>query len=840
VNFTLLPFQEVTSAKATEAIRLSMAEVARLGADGDGQAITLSAPTGAGKTVMAAAVLEALLHGDEVEPGHEDLTVVWLSDLPSVNEQTLSRIQVASDRIRDDQLVQVDTDFDGDELEPNRVYFLNTQKLRESSHLVAESETRAFTIWEVLDRTIRRDPSRFVLIIDEAHRGMDRKRQTRDTKEAASIVQRFILGTPDMAKSPIIMGISATPRQFDELIGGTSRTTRKAEADVAEVRASGLIKEKIIVWRPEHGAGAHSEYTLLQRAAQDLNDYRLRWSRYTTSQQLPPVHPILVVQVEDTSGDSITATDVEQAISTIEEVLGPQHPDSYAHSFGDAPATATFGLRSLRYIKPADIDADPQVSVVFFKMSLSTGWDCPRAEVVMSFRVAEDDDYIAQLVGRMVRNPLARRIGSDAVLDSVALYLPKYDRKAVQDIVARLRAGDPDYLAATDAEEGDGLVTCDRDEVLFEKIKTTASTLPTYVVPRRRRMRPIPRLERLAGALSDYEIRPDAPKEMDDALVGHIWTGLQLRRADSNISEAVDRARKVGLDAITLSYLTGQTETQTIQVASTSQSIERLFEHVGAQVGAGIHEKLWRKIRVEDPAVDGDQARLLTIAALGNDSIISGAEDEARNIFDQWDNEHRDEIEQLSDTPRREFEQLDEHADEPRRRHLALPLTVRSRRSSKTIDWPHHLYTDAEGVFPDNLNTWEQDVVERMFGAAGFICWIRNRASQGWAVSAPYDDGAGGWLPVYPDFVFFREVNGKVVADIIDPHGTHLDDAPAKARGLAQFAERHRSSFGRLELLIYDKETDRRKTLDLQKASVRTRVAGVTTNQHLEDLFDLA
>jgi len=29
VNFTLLPFQEVTSAKATEAIRLSMAEAAR-------------------------------------------------------------------------------------------------------------------------------------------------------------------------------------------------------------------------------------------------------------------------------------------------------------------------------------------------------------------------------------------------------------------------------------------------------------------------------------------------------------------------------------------------------------------------------------------------------------------------------------------------------------------------------------------------------------------------------------------------------------------------------------------------------------------------------------------
>ena len=46
---------------------------------------------------------------------------------------------------------------------------------------------------------------------------------------------------------------------------------------------------------------------------------------------------------------------------------------------------------------------------MFFKMALSTGWDCPRAEVMMSFRRAEDHTYIAQLLGRMVRTPLARR-----------------------------------------------------------------------------------------------------------------------------------------------------------------------------------------------------------------------------------------------------------------------------------------------------------------------------------------------------------------------------------------------------------------------------------------------
>src|SRR5689334_23855465 len=45
------------------------------------------------------------------------------------------------------------------------------------------------------------------------------------------------------------------------------------------------------------------------------------------------------------------------------------------------------------------IHDDPDVRVVFFKTSLNTGWDCPRAEVMMSFRAATDSTYIAQLVG---------------------------------------------------------------------------------------------------------------------------------------------------------------------------------------------------------------------------------------------------------------------------------------------------------------------------------------------------------------------------------------------------------------------------------------------------------
>ena len=82
-----------------------------------------------------------------------------------------------------------------------------------------------------------------------------------------------------------------------------------------------------------------------------------------------------------------------------------------------------------------DITEDKRIRVVFFKENLSTGWDCPRAETMMSFRKAEDATYIAQLLGRMVRTPLQCHIDVDESLNDVRLYLPHFNMKTVGDVV---------------------------------------------------------------------------------------------------------------------------------------------------------------------------------------------------------------------------------------------------------------------------------------------------------------------------------------------------------------------------------------------------------------------
>ncbi len=129
----------------------------------------------------------------------------------------------------------------------------------------------------------------------------------------------------------------------------------------------------------------------------------------------------------------------------MQDACGSLSAAAYAHCFeddGDIPA----GALHLRKIDASKVQDDLDVQVVFFKTALSTGWDCPRAEVMMSFRKAADDTLIAQLVGRMVRTPLARRVEGNDYLNGVSLALPHYDEAAVDAIIRKLQ--DPEVGAA--------------------------------------------------------------------------------------------------------------------------------------------------------------------------------------------------------------------------------------------------------------------------------------------------------------------------------------------------------------------------------------------------------
>lgn len=266
--------------------------------------------------------------------------------------------------------------------------------------------------------------------------------QGREASKATTIMQKFIKGSDSdgIPPMPVVIGMSATTQRFNALVEGTSSTIHKSIVTTDEVRASGLLKDRIVVTYPEEGT-VNNDMAILQAAADDWKEKWEHWTQYCFEQHYAYVNPILIIQVLNGTGDALTDTNLDDCIAKIEERTGFKlESGQVVHTFGGTTATLTVNGLDVRYEEPSNIAEDKNIRVVFFKENLSTGWDCPRAETMMSFKHANDATYIAQLLGRMVRTPMQMHIQVDDVLNDVHLYLPYFNEDTVKDVVEALQS----------------------------------------------------------------------------------------------------------------------------------------------------------------------------------------------------------------------------------------------------------------------------------------------------------------------------------------------------------------------------------------------------------------
>lgn len=447
MKVNLIAFQD----KAVKELRVDIADALdSYRRRGKTQVVSLQAPTGAGKTIIAASLIEDIYFGSTLADGitfdeQPEAIFVWLSDSPELNAQSKQKIELKTSKLRFGQCVTIVEDsFDMEMLEDGHVYFLNTQKISRSGKLTLHSDDRQYTIWETLDNTIQNKSDHLYFIIDEAHRGAKSKREAgTDT----TIMQRFIKGYTytengikrTMRSMPVILGISATAERFNTLVGNTTNVSlQKCVISPDEVRGSGLLKDRIVITYPEDPT-KNNDIVLLEAAVEEWLKKCKRWYQYTYEQHYANVDPVLVVQVCQGSGGALSDTNLEDVLAKIEEKVGTSFKaGEVVHCFGEGTTVELNGLNIPR-VKASEIADDHKIKVVFFKEALSTGWDCPRAETMMSFAVRNDPTYIAQLLGRMVRTPLQMRVMRDEFLNDVKLYLPHFNKDTVKKVVEELQ-----------------------------------------------------------------------------------------------------------------------------------------------------------------------------------------------------------------------------------------------------------------------------------------------------------------------------------------------------------------------------------------------------------------
>lgn len=209
--------------------------------------------------------------------------------------------------------------------------------------------------------------------------------------------------------------------------------------DAARVQESGLVKDTHALDIPDEAGNFDS--VLVRRAARKLRESTERWAAYTQAQGLhETVKPLLVLQTPNTPEPD----DVGLALDTILGEYPELSADSILHVLGDH-TVQKFGAWAVEWIEPQRVQDEDRVRILVAKDAISTGWDCPRAEVLVSFRPAKDNTHITQLLGRMVRSPLARRVPGDERLNAVDCILPFFDRTTAVKVV-RFLTGDLDSM----------------------------------------------------------------------------------------------------------------------------------------------------------------------------------------------------------------------------------------------------------------------------------------------------------------------------------------------------------------------------------------------------------
>jgi type III restriction enzyme len=812
----------------------------------DCHAFSLTAVTGAGKTVMAAAAFEALFHGDDGfefdrDPG---AVVIWFSDDPSLNEQTRFRLIESSDRLRHTDLVVVENSFNRAKFEPGKIYFLNTQKLGKRSLLVRgfdgdeegtfpemRPDLRSHTIWDIIRNTIEDPALTLYMVLDEAHRGMGT-----ENREKSTIVQRLINGERGVPGIPVVWGISATVERFDRSMeGARGRSTLPPVAvDPVLVQNSGLLKDTIVLDIPDEAGDFDT--VLVRRATDKLRESTEGWAAYAAEQKDgPPVLPLMVLQVPNTPNHN----DIGRTLETIFQHWPELEENCVAHVFGEH-APQTFGSYTVPYIQPQRVQDDNWVRILIAKDAISTGWDCPRAEVMISFRPAQDRTYIAQLLGRMVRTPLARRIPGNDRLNAVDCLLPRFDRETVEKVVMALRdgGGDTPPIGRILVNPVEMKPNPKVPDSVWEKLVS----LPSQTRPQRG-AKPAVRLTALAHELASDGLLPGAGgkahaamHKMLDRFIAERGPAFEAKRAD---------IRTVSGRTVIADLQTGILGEGYFEAEADNAVVGDAYRRTARIVSPDIArtytiERAKRNPQSEDDfegALIEAREEVAALHLMENLQVLFDAE--ATRLADKWFAEHNERVKQLPDERQEAYRQIAALSSEPQDVDLVRPVSrfeptkVRENEAETAIPvYAKHLLCADDGNYPSELKTWERAVLEAEMKRPDFRFWYRNpdRPSQD-SLGIAYTLADETQI-VRPDFIFFAEEGGVIVADLVDPHGFHLADALAKLRGLARFAERHPKVFRRIEAVAAI-GTGKLRMLDLTNPDVRSEVMAASNAEAL-------
>lgn len=335
----------------------------------DHEEMVLCAPTGSGKTVMVSKFIDDYL--DE----NPNTVFLWLCPgAGGLQKQSEESFGENTSGIPYGDVYSFITEPDS----KGHVFFINWDKINKKSNVVLREGEHKDLMTKVL--ACHNSGIEIFMLIDEEHKYRDTANEY-----IANIQPKHVLR---ISATPISQGDHVEMVKDDEVIG-------------AGLIATGISINEGVSLAIQENNNLDDDIRLLDLADKKRIEIQKEYDRLGIN-----VRPLVLIQFPNGSEEWIQR--VKEALTD----MGYSENSGLVASWfsGDHPD------------KPEEIKKlDGEYAFLLFKQAIATGWDCPRAKILVKLREGGNERFNIQTVGRIRRTPLREHYDIDLV-DNCYLY----------------------------------------------------------------------------------------------------------------------------------------------------------------------------------------------------------------------------------------------------------------------------------------------------------------------------------------------------------------------------------------------------------------------------------
>lgn len=390
--------------------------------DGE-ETLVLQSPTGSGKTFMITNYIYEMSKKEEY-----DLCFLWVSiGKGELQVQSYKSVKRELDEALKCSLLEEEFFGSRSEIDKNEIVFVNWEKIRTKDKktgdfknvVMKDKETINFP--EVLENT-RATGRKIILIIDESHVAAttDRATEIRD----------------NIIKPELTVEMSATP----VLMNGAYPVVVKPNDVISE----GMIKKEIIINQDIDKIvddELDSETLILESAYMKQEHLKKQYSKALSNNETSnQITPLVLIQLPN----SVAGEEKKENVSKFLESKGA--------TIDNGKVAVWLSDEAINKDAETLLPLDSKVEYLIFKMAIDTGWDCPRAQILVKFRETNSITFEIQTVGRVLRMPEAKHYQEEDLNRS-------YVYTNAQSIAIKPEIYNPNIIKSLNAKRSDKYTT---------------------------------------------------------------------------------------------------------------------------------------------------------------------------------------------------------------------------------------------------------------------------------------------------------------------------------------------------------------------------------------------